>query len=207
MKRFLLVLLSVLILAGLCCMSIAAADITKHVVGTHGQNGTVADGAQELPSGASTSGDVVLTVGKINSRYAVDVIFPDAMTIAAGDVTWNVNTLQYELDNAVLKDESFKITVVNYSDLPVVATPSAKVTAEGTAADISLTVPDASTTLMAVTDKNNSSGKAVTGEITATLSSGDWTSSIYGLIAAGNTGDVTVGTITITIEKPKPATP
>lgn len=202
MKRFLLVLLSVLILAGLCCMSIAAADITKHVVGTHGQSGTVADGAEEVPAGASTSGDVVLTVGKINSRYAVDVTFPEHMTIAAGDVTWNVNTLQYELDSAALEDQTFKIVITNYSDQPVVATPSATVTAAGGAAGISLTALDASTTLMAVTDKNNSSGKAVTGEITATLSSGDWTSSIYGLIAAGNTGDVTVGTITITIATP-----
>lgn len=205
MKRFLLVLLSVLILAGLCCMSIAAEHVVGNGVGGTTDDGSVSDGAEEIPSGASTSGDVVLTVGKINSRYAVDVIFPDAMTIAAGDVTWNVNTLQYELDNAALENKTFDITVINYSDLPVVATPSATVTAAGGAADISLTVPDASTTLMAVTDKNNSSGKAVTGEITATLSSGDWTSSIYGLIAAGNTGNVTVGTITITIAKP--ATP
>lgn len=204
MKRFLLVLLSVLILGGLCCMSIAAAD-PQHVVGTHGENGTLADGVEEdkLPSG--TSCNVVLTVGKINSRYAVDVIFPDAMTIAAGDVTWNVNTLQYELDNAALENKTFDITVINYSDLPVVATPSATVTAAGTAADISLTVPDSSTTLMAVTDEANASREAVRGEITATLSSGNWTSSINGLIAAGNTGDVTVGTVTITIAKP--ATP
>lgn len=202
MKRILWVLLTVLMLAGLCCMSIAAADITKHVVGTHGQSGTVADGAEEVPAGASTSGDVVLTVGKINSRYAVDVTFPENMTIAAGDVTWNVNTLQYELDSDALEGQTFKIVITNYSDQPVVATPSAAVTENGTTAGISLTVPDASTTLMAVTDENNPSGEAVTGEITAALSSGDWTASVYGLIAAGNTGDVTVGTVTITIAKP-----
>ena len=124
------------------------------------------------------------------------------MTIAAGDVTWNVNTLQYELDSDALEDQTFKIVITNYSDQPVVATPSAAVTENGTTAGISLTVPDASTTLMAVTDENNPSGEAVTGEITAALSSGDWTASVYGLIAAGNTGDVTVGTVTITIAKP-----
>lgn len=206
MKRILLVLLTVLMLAGLCCVSIAAADTITHAVGTHGESKTVADGVEEIPTtGASSSGDVVLTVGKTNSRYAVDVTFPDAMTIEAASMTWNVNTLQYEMDGETVGNKTFdfKIGVTNYSDLPVVAAPTAELTTEGTNAGLSFVLPADPTPLMAVTDTQNTDGGAVAKNIIVTLKSDTWTESVNKLIATG-AKKVTVGTITITITKPTP---
>lgn len=195
MKKIFSVFLAVLMLAGLCCMSIAAT--TEHAVGTHGYNNTIADGVADIPSGgASSSGDVILYVGTVSSRYAVDVVFPDTMIIAAGSMTWNVNKLEYELDGDALENKSFEITIINYSDKPVAAKAKTSLTQDGTDAKVTLTVSETPTTLVAVTDRT-----AVSATITATLKSDDWTASVNKLIAAGKSGDVTIGTIEITIAK------
>lgn len=201
MKKFLSVLFAAAMLFILLCVNIAA-DTTKHVVGSHGGN-QITDGVADIPSSASTTGvtgDVILNLGAVNHRYAVDVTFP-VMTFDVGGLTWNVNTLTYDMNGTAMSDKTLTITVTNYSDLPVVATGVVgSLDTDATLAGISLTMTPEKTTaeVLAVTPR----GGAQTATLEATLTSTNWTNSISDLVASGKTGSITIGTITVTIAKP-----
>ena len=190
MKKFLSFLLAAFILAGAFCMNAAA----EPVVGTHGQNGDARDGVADIPEDASASGDVVLNLGTVEHRYAVDVTFP-TMTFDVGGLTWNVQTLQYDIDGTAMTDQTLDITVTNYSDLPVAAT----VSADATSAGISLAMTKQSVTVSKVTA--GADAQPVEETLTAALTSGDWTASVNALVAAGKSGNIAVGTITVAIDK------
>ena len=198
MKKFLSVLCAAAMLFILLCVNIAA-DTTKHVVGSHGGN-QITDGDTDIPSGSSASGDVILNLGAVNHRYAVDVTFP-VMTFDVGGLTWNVNTLTYDMNGTAMSDKTLTITVTNYSDLPVVATGAVgPLTGDATAASISLAMTPEKTE--AEIAKVTPRGGAQTATLEATLTSADWTDSVNKLVASGKTGSITIGTITVTIAKP-----
>lgn len=201
MKKFLSVLCAAAMLFILLCVNIAA-DTTKHVVGSHGGN-QITDGVADIPSSASTTGvtgDVILNLGAVNHRYAVDVTFP-VMTFDVGGLTWNVNTLTYDMNGTAMSDKTLTITVTNYSDLPVVATGAVgPLTGDATAASISLAMTPEKTE--AEIAKVTPRGGAQTATLEATLTSADWTDSVNKLVASGKTGSITIGTITVTIAKP-----
>lgn len=199
MKKFLSVLCAAAMLFILLYVNIAA-DTTEHVVGNHGDSGTVSDGDADIPGGSSASGDVTLNLGTVNHRYAVDVTFP-VMTFDVGGLTWNVNTLTYDVNGEAMSDKTLTITVTNYSDLPVVATGAVgPLTGDATAASISLAMtPEKTETEIA---KVTPGGSAQTATLEASLTSADWTDSVNALVASGKTGSITIGTITVTIAKP-----
>ena len=114
MKKFLSVLLAAMLLVSVFALNAAAG-----VVGNYGGGNGVKDGVADIPEGASTSGDVVLNLGTVNHRYAVDVTFP-TMTFEVGGLTWNVNTMKYESGETTMSDQTLTITITNYSDLPVI---------------------------------------------------------------------------------------
>ena len=196
MKKFLSVLLAALLLVSAFALNAAAAN----VVGTHG-TGNVTDGVADIPEGASTSGNVVLNLGTVNHRYAVDVTFP-TMTFEVGGLTWNVNTMKYESGGTTMSDQTLTITITNYSDLPVNAAGSVgSVEATATSAGISLAMTtDSATVARATAGSADANGTAATATLEASLTSGDWTDSIDALFAAGQQS-ITVGTITVTISK------
>ena len=195
MKKFLSFLLAAFILAGAFCMNAAA----EPVVGTHGQNGDARDGVADIPEDASASGDVGLNLGTVEHRYAVDVTFP-TMTFDVGGLTWNVQTLQYDIDGTAMTDQTLDITVTNYSDLPVAATGSVgTLSADATSAGISLAMTKQSVTVSKVTA--GADAQPVEETLTAALTSGDWTASVNALVAAGKSGNIAVGTITVAIDK------
>ena len=198
MKKFLSVLFAAAMLFILLCVNIAA-DTTEPVVGNHGGSGTVADGATDIPGGSSASGDVTLNLGTVNHRYAVDVTFP-VMTFDVGGLTWNVNTLTYDMNGTAMSDKTLTITVTNYSDLPVVATGAVgSLDGDATSAGISLTMTPEKTTanVSAVTP----GGTEQTATLEASLTSANWTDSVNKLVASGKTDSITIGTITVTIAK------
>lgn len=199
MKKFLSVLCAAAMLFILLCVNIVA-DTTEHVVGNHGGSGTVADGDADIPGGSSASGDVTLNLGTVNHRYAVDVTFP-VMTFDVGGLTWNVNTLTYDVNGEAMTNKTLEITVTNYSDLPVVTTGAVgSLDGDATSAGISLTMTPEKTTanVSAVTP----GGTAQTATLEASLTSADWTNSVNALVASGKTGSITIGIITVTIAKP-----
>lgn len=193
MKKFLSVLCAAAMLFSLLCVSVVAAP----VVGSHGNN-QITDGVSDFES-ASSSGDVTLTLGTVNHRYAVDVTFPE-MAFNVGGLTWNVNTLTYDVNGTAMSDKTLTITVTNYSDLPVVATGAVgSLDGDATLAGISLTMTPEKTTanVSAVTP----GGTEQTATLEASLTSANWTDSVNKLVASGKTDSITIGTITVTIAK------
>ena len=189
-------------LAAMLLVSVFALNAAAvNVVGTHGQSGGVNDGVADIPEGASTSGDVVLNLGTVNHRYAVDVTFP-TMTFEVGGLTWNVNTMKYESGGTTMSDQTLTITITNYSDLPVNAEGTVGSIAEAaTSAGISLAMTTASATVaQATAGSADTNGTAATATLEASLTSGNWTNSIDALFAAG-AQSITVGTITVAISK------
>lgn len=202
MKKFLSVLFAAAMLFSLLCVSVVAADVQNppHVVGSHGVNNNISDGVADIEADASSSGDVTLNLGAVNHRYAVDVTFPE-MAFDVGGLTWNVNTLTYDVNGEAMSDKTLTITVTNYSDLPVVATGAVgPLTGDATAASISLAMTPEKTE--AEIAKVTPGGSAQTATLEASLTSADWTDSVNKLVASGKTGSITIGTITVTIAKP-----
>ena len=196
MKKFLSVLLAVMLLVSVFALNAAAG-----VVGNYGGGNGVNDGVADIPEGASTSGNVVLNLGTVNHRYAVDVTFP-TMTFEVGGLTWNVNTMKYESGGTTMSDQTLTITITNYSDLPVNAEGTVGSIAEAaTSAGISLAMTTASATVARATAGSaDANGTAATAKLVASLTSENWTDSIDTLFAAG-TQSITVGTITVAISK------
>ena len=65
---------------------------------------------------------IKVTTGGIKNKYRVDVTYEvPTLSIDASDLTWNVQTLEYDYSGAStdLKDTAFAVTVENRSDLPV----------------------------------------------------------------------------------------
>ena len=188
-------------LAATLLVSVFALNAAAGVVGNYGGGNGVNDGVADIPEGASTSGNVVLDLGTVNHRYAVDVTFP-TMTFEVGGLTWNVNTMKYESGGTTMSDQTLTITITNYSDLPVNAEGTVGSIAEAaTSAGISLAMTTASATVaQATAGSADTNGTAATATLEASLTSGNWTNSIDALFAAG-AQSITVGTITVAISK------
>lgn len=112
MKKLLAILMTVAMIVGAFTFSVSA----DRVVGN--SNGNIDDGVTTFPD-TPISGNVVLELSGIESRYAVDVVF-GTLTFNFGDVSkWNVNTLEYETSASENPNVLITIDVNNYSDQPV----------------------------------------------------------------------------------------
>lgn len=208
MKKFLSFLIVAAMLVSVFCFGTSAANPQpEHVIGTHGKNNNVSDGKEDIDtSNNSLNSDVVLKVGTVNHRYAVDVTFDDTYTFNTADVTWDVNSLKYVTSlGDVFSNKTLNITVTNYSDLSVKATGEITNSASDLDdAKISLKMNDAaSVTVDAVTVGNGTDGSTVstTGSLSALLSSTDWEYAVGYLIKNNPDTEYKVGTVTVTIEK------
>ena len=109
MKKFLAILMTVAMVVCAFTFSVSA----DRVVG--GSNGDIDDGVTTFTD-TPISGNVVLQLSGIESRYAVDVVF-GTLTFNFGDVSkWNVNTMEYETTASANPNVLVTIEVYNYSD-------------------------------------------------------------------------------------------
>ena len=109
MKKFLAILMTVAMVVCAFTFSVSA----DRAVG--GSNGDIDDGVTTF-SDTPISGNVVLQLSGIESRYAVDVVF-GTLTFNFGDVSkWNVNTMEYETTASANPNVLVTIEVYNYSD-------------------------------------------------------------------------------------------
>lgn len=105
------------ILIAVCLFSMSVSVRAERIVG--GENPALADGALDIPAEAGASSNIQVSVTDVASRYAVDVTFPD-LSISFGEMTWNVNTLSYDMMRESPNDVGiFEIDVANHSDKPV----------------------------------------------------------------------------------------
>ena len=208
-KLFALVLAVVMI----CAMSTSVfAASTKHIVGTYGDNDTVADGVKE-DAFAATDPNVVVsitaTAGGIEHRYAVDIEYDDmTMSVSGSKLIWNVNTLEYEAEdsNDVAQNTTFNAKVINYSDLPVTLTVTVSDSDNNDGVTVGAYEKDSDTALstdpIAIDDAT--SGTATECPFDIQVTSGDWedVANYYASQFTSNgTTSATMATLTITVAK------
>lgn len=126
MKKFLALALTLTL-----ALALSISVFADFVVGDRKENGsssatgTYKDGESYAEFGSDNPNldvDIKVTAGAYEHRYAVDVVYEDmSFEIAGANMVWDVNTLQY----VVLEGQNFtpptarKITITNYSDMPV----------------------------------------------------------------------------------------
>lgn len=154
--------------------------------------------------------NINVKVEDVSHRYAVDVTFSFEDLTLGGTITWNVNTMKYDIADATASNTTRTISVSNRSDLPVYA----YATVTKTNADDSLTVTadkDSASNKLTVekakVGTGEANGTATAQNITISLSSADWgaVATYYGnkRLASPNqaTALFTVATVTVTISK------
>lgn len=199
MKRILAIIISVAMIATMLAVSVSAE---KEVGGDNG----VLTFEPTTPPGE----DLNVKVTDITHKYAVDLVYSLQDLVIDGNITWNVNTMKYEVANTTLEDTTRTVTVSNRSDLPVYAFAT-------------VTDQDAGDGITVAADKNSDTnkltiGKATvgtavangiptTGVLTINVTSGDW-NAVAEYYAAKKlnsfnqaTDTFTVATVTVTITK------
>ena len=112
MKKFLSFMLVLAMIASMMCINVAAAP--EHVVGTHGQNNSIEDGATNLTAETSDPALIQATIdGVVYARYAVDLEYTiDSITIH-NNAEWDVNDLKYVGDMTYTLNSGAAQTFVN----------------------------------------------------------------------------------------------
>lgn len=201
MKRILAIIISVAMIATMLAVSVSAESVLGSNTGVLPDNFTT-----ETTPGENLN----VKVSDVTHKYAVDVVFSlDDLTIG-GTITWNVNTMKYEVAGATLTNTTRKVTVSNCSDLPVYA--FATVTDQDADDGITVTADKNSgtnklTIAKATAGVGGANGTPTTGELTINVTSGDW-NAVAEYYAAKRlnspnqaTDTFTVATVTVTISK------
>ena len=142
MKRILAIIISVAMIATMLAVSVSAE---KEVGGDNG----VLTFEPTTPPGE----DLNVKVTDITHKYAVDLVYSLQDLVIDGNITWNVNTMKYEVANTTLEDTTRTVTVSNRSDLPVYEFAT-------------VTDQDAGDGITVAADKNSDTNKLTIGKAT-----------------------------------------
>ena len=202
MKKFFAILLTVAMLATVLAVSVSAV-MHEGVVGG-------ADGVLTFDPTTTPGENLNVKVSDVTHKYAVDVLFSlDDLTIG-GTITWNVNTMKYDVTGTTLENTTRTVTVSNCSDLPVYAYATVTdsdandfitVTADNNSAESKLTIAKAKAGI------GGAEGTSTTGYLTIRVNSGDWNAvaEYYAAKRLNSTNQATstftVATVTVTITK------
>lgn len=199
MKKLLAVLLTLTMLVTLPAFG---ASAEKEVGGDNG----VTTFDPTTPTGE----DLNVKVTEITHKYAVDLVYSLQDLVIDGAITWNVNTMKYEVGGNTLEDTTRKVKVYNRSDLPVYAyatftninaADGITVTAEKDSATNKLTIAKAT----AGAGENN--GTSTVEELVINLTSDNWNAvaeyyAAQRLASANQATDTfRIATVTVTISK------
>lgn len=201
MKRILAIIISVAMIAAMLAVSVSAESVLGSNTGVLPDNFTT-----ETTPGENLN----VKVSDVTHKYAVDVVFSlDDLTIG-GTITWNVNTMKYEVAGTTLENTTRKVTVSNRSDLPVYA--FATVTDQD--ADDGITVAaekDSDTNKLTIGKANvgtaAANGTPTTGVLTINVTSDNWNAvaeyyAAQRLASANQATDTfRIATVTVTITK------
>lgn len=198
MKKLLAVLLTLTMLVTLPAFGASAA---KEVGGENG--------VDTFDPTTTPEQKLNVKVSNITHKYAVDITFSLNDLVIGGTITWNVNTLKYDVDGTTLNNTTQSIEVKNRSDLPVYA--FANVTDSVADDDISVTANKDENSKLEIGKANvgagNTAGSETTGNIEISISSGDWSkvAEYYAKKRLESTNQATdtfkIATVTVTITK------
>lgn len=199
MKKILAVVLAVAMLATILAFS---AGAEQEVGG--------ADGVTTFDPTTPTGEDLNVKVTEITHKYAVDLIYSMTDLTIDGNITWNVNTMKYEVGGNTLEDTTRKVKVNNRSDLPVYAYATITNTndADGiTVAAVNNSAQNKLTVAKATAGTGPNNGKSTVVELVINLTSADWNAvaEYYAAarLASENQAADTfrIATVTVTISK------
>lgn len=199
MKRILAIIISVAMIATMLAVSVSA----EKEVG--GDNGVLTFEPTTTPGE-----DLNVKVTDITHKYAVDLVYSLQDLVIDGAITWNVNTMKYEVGGHTLEDTTRKVKVYNRSDLPVYAyatitntndADGIRVTAEKDSATNKLTIAKATA------GAGGANGTSTVEELVINLKSANWNdvAEYYAAkrLASANqaTDTFRIATVTVTITK------
>lgn len=199
MKKILAVVLAVAMLATILAVS---AGAEQEVGG--------ADGVTTFDPTTPTGEDLNVKVTEITHKYAVDLIYSLSDLTIDGNITWNVNTMKYEVGGNTLENTERKVKVNNRSDLPVYAYATISNTndADGiTVAAVNNSAQNKLTVDKATAGTGGNDGTLTVGELVINLTSDNWNAvaeyyAAQRLASANQATDTfRIATITVTISK------
>lgn len=199
MKRILAIIISVAMIATMLAVSVSA----EKEVG--GDNGVLTFEPTTTPGE-----DLNVKVTEITHKYAVDLVYSLQDLVIDGAITWNVNTMKYEVGGNNLENTTRKVKVYNRSDLPVYA--YATITNTDDADGITVTADNDSATnkltiAKATAGVGASNGTSTVEELVINLTSDNWNAvaDYYAAkrLASANqaTDTFRIATVTVTISK------
>lgn len=199
MKRILAIIISVAMIATMLAVSVSAE---KEVGGDNG----VLTFDPTTPPGE----DLNVKVTDITHKYAVDLVYSLQDLVIDGAITWNVNTMKYEVGGNNLENTTRKVKVYNRSDLPVYA--YATITNTNDADGITVTAEkDSATNKLAIAKATagagGANGTSTVEELVINLKSDNWNAvaeyyAAQRLASANQATDTfRIATVTVTITK------
>ena len=199
MKKILAIILAVAMLTAMLAVSVSA----EQEVGG-------ADGVTTFDPTTPTGEDLNVKVTEITHKYAVDLIYSLSDLTIDGAITWNVNTMKYEVGGNTLENTTRKVKVNNRSDLPVYAYATITNTNAADGITVAAVNKDAMTKLTvakATAGSGSQNGTSTVGELVINLTSDNWNAvaEYYAAqrLASPNqaTDTFRIATITVTISK------
>ena len=198
MKKFLAILLAAALLTAVCAVPAFAADT---VVGDNG-------GVTSFDPTTTGGQDLNIQVSDVTHKYAVDVEFNLSDLTIGGSITWNVDSMKYDVEGTTLTDTTQTIEVSNRSDLPVYAFATVSNTDDNDG--ISITADKDSTTNKLTIDKatagtGETDGTPTAENLTLNITSDNWNAvaEYYAQKKLANeaANSFKIATVTVTISK------
>ena len=199
MKKILAIILAVAMLTAMLAVSVSA----EQEIGG-------ADGVTTFDPTTPTGEDLNVKVTKITHKYAVDLIYSLSDLTIDGAITWNVNTMKYEVGGNTLENTTRKVKVNNRSDLPVYAYATISNTNDNdgiTVAAVNNSAQNKLTVAKATAGSGVQNGTSTVEELVINLTSDNWNAvaEYYAAqrLASQNqeTDTFRIATITVTISK------
>ena len=199
MKKILAIILAVTMLTAMLAVSVSA----EQEVGG-------ADGVTTFDPTTPTGEDLNVKVTEITHKYAVDLIYSLSDLTIDGAITWNVNTMKYEVGGNTLEDTTRKVKVNNRSDLPVYAYATITNTNAADGITVAAVNKDAMTKLTvakATAGSGVQNGTSTVGELVINLTSDNWNAvaeyyAAQRLASANQATDTfRIATVTVTVSK------
>ncbi len=197
MKKILSLILAVFMIASVFAVNVSAETVVGNTDGVNTFDPTTTGGQS-----------INVKVEDVTHKYAVDVTFSLEDLTLGGTITWNVNTMKYDIADTTAANTSRTITVSNRSDLPVYAYATMTDTDAGDSITVSADKDSAINKLTvekAPPGTGSSNGTATEGNITISITSTDWESvaTYYGNKRLEDMGrdTFTIANVTVTISK------
>ena len=201
MKKILAVVLAVAMLATILAVSAGAESVLGSNTGVLPDNFTT-----ETAPGQ----DLNVKVSDVTHKYAVDLVYSLEELTIGGNITWNAETMKYDVNGTPLTNSTRTVKVSNRSDLPVHAYATISNTDDADGITVTADKDSATNklTIAKATPGNAANdGTPTTGNLTINLTSNNWNAvaEYYAAARLATPNQATdtfrIATVTVTVTK------